>query len=334
MTLLNGFSAKRMLRPMAAACVFAFAAWRAVAQDLPICPDCGREAASGQTTCPSCGAALPKTDAPAPQPEKADKPDDKAPVSARAAAAADVAEARRVLSSDQALAVILYRNAQALLAAGADEGFDEKAARQLAAELAKAREAFENAFSSSARKAALLRAKPKAEDFFRGSGRTPLGQAWVPLDWPQKLSPVAIAAVRRSIPLQCVACGGSGIDLCKKCGGSGKVRCRNSACKNGWVSRKPTNSLTPKNDIVIRDKCPECRGTTFVACTDCAGRGASACKKCGGGGEAPVCKGCQGTGLEPCRECAKKGVTPDCPTCRGTGSALCRKCGGDGRTPR
>ena len=334
MTFPYGFSAKRMLRPLAAMCVFVFAAWRVAAQDLPVCPDCGREAALGQATCPSCGAALPKTAAPAPQPVKADKPATKEPVPARTAAAADVNEARRVLPSDPAQAVILLRNAQALLAAGSDAGFDEKAARQLAAELGKARETFENAFSPAARNTAFLRAKPKAEDFFRGSGRTPLGLAWVPLDWPQTLSPVAIAAVRRAIPRPCVACGGSGIDPCRKCGGTGKVRCRNSACKNGWVSRKPTNSLTPKNDIVIRDKCPECHGTTFVKCADCAGRGATTCRKCGGDGEAPLCKGCQGTGLETCKECAKKGVSPDCPVCRGTGSALCKKCGGDGRTAK
>lgn len=335
---LSGLGARRTSRLVAVACAFSFALL-ALGEDLLICPECGREGEAGQAVCTACGAAFPHQAAPKPEASgTAGKRGQTATASVTTtparAAAADVAEARRVRGGDPALAVVLYRNAQALLAAAIGPDFNARAAKTIADELAQAREDFNDSVPASGRKAALLRAQRQAEDFFRGAGRTPLGRIWVPLDWPGALEPPALAAVRHALQPVCAQCGGSGGTACRSCGGSGRVACRASGCRNGWVSRKQTNTLTPNTGLTIREKCPECHGTARVACKECAGRGALLCKKCGGTGEAPACTGCQGTGLEPCRECARKGPNPDCVQCKGTGQTLCKKCGGDGRTPK
>lgn len=323
--------AKRALRLMAAMCVFLLFSSVAIAEELLICSECGREGEAGQSACSSCGAHF----APSKAPVEADAP--KKALSSSAtdvmkAASADVAEARRVASENGALAIILYRNAQALLAAESGEDFEAKAARMLADELKRTRDGFYESVAPSRRSAALRKARREAEDYFRSVGRTPFGSVWVPLDWPQSLMPASLAAIRHAMQPRCVKCEGAGVDPCNKCGGAGRVKCRGPKCKNGFVERRNPNSLTPKTDLVIRDKCPVCKGTARDLCVDCAGKGVRPCKKCDGSGEAPMCKDCQGTGLEACRICTKNPPKEDCVFCKGSLRALCRKCGGDGKT--
>lgn len=328
-----GLFAKRTLRQVVGTCAFCFIAGLSFADDLKICSECGREGEADATMCSACGAVFQAPSASETGDKKSDTPQEKA-TSAMSAAAKDVAEARRVAEDNPALALVLYRNAQALLASESGANFNDKAGKTLAEELKKARASFNADCAPAVRQAALVKAQHMAEDYFRSAGRTPMGRAWVPLDWPQRLSPQAVAAVRHALQPVCASCGGDGFDPCRKCGGAGRVPCDEPGCKNGWISRKPTDSLVPKNDIMIRDKCPVCKGTAFKACKECASRGVIPCKKCGGTGEAPICKGCQGTGLEPCRDCQKSPKGKDCVLCGGTGEMPCKKCGGDGRTAK
>ena len=238
-------------------------------------------------------------------------------------------------AGDIAAAFALYRNAQALLASGAGAPPSEKSLHAIAAEAAKAEAAFNAATPAPRRTQALSAAARSLESFFRGEGRIPLGRAWIPADWPSALSPPAIAAVRLSLPPRCSHCAGTGSTPCRSCGGSGTAPCKAQGCKNGWITRKPANTLSPKTDIAIREHCPICGGTGKVRCNTCAGRGGAACAKCGGTGDAPLCKGCHGSGLVDCRDCARTGaLNPNCPTCRGSGKSLCNKCGGDGHASK
>lgn len=347
--------AKRALRPVAVACVFAFtglwpAATQGQAADEAVilqCPACGREAQGDARFCPACGAGLRKSggdDAPAPDAgaaadsgaggEESSAPS--AAVSSGAkAAAADVAEARkRGAGKEKAAALLLLRNAQTLLAAKTDGEIPAKSARTLASELEQAKADFDASVPPSRRSQALASAARSLEDYFRGQGRVPMGRAWVPSDWPGALTPDVIALVRVSLPLPCALCRGSGAVQCRTCGGSGHVPCKATGCKNGFVFVKPRNSLAPKSDLTVKERCPVCGGRAAVSCKACGGKGATTCRSCGGEGLAPSCNSCGGTGLVVCRDCLQKGVRPDCPACKGTGNKLCGKCGGDGRTPR
>lgn len=348
--------ARRAPRSLAAVRAFAFAcallaAPAAFSEDLAICPECGRESDLAASFCSSCGAALRAGQGTAAQ--DATSPGDAAAASGTAAAAADgaqlrrsepeavsaakaaardVAEARRRGSAgDVAAAFALFRNAQALLASGAGPALSANAARTLADEAEAARLEFCGKFPASRRQAAAAAGMRAAETYFRGEGRVRLGGAWVPSGWVTSLPPPSLAAIRLSVPPFCAACSGAGFIPCRTCAGTGSVPCKAKGCVGGRVERKPVNSLTPKSDFSIREKCPVCGGTARVACGTCAGRGRDPCRKCGGTGDAPVCKGCAGTGLQDCRQCLKKGIDPECPLCAGTGKVLCGKCGGDGR---
>lgn len=329
----SGLISKRMLRLLACTCAFCFIATAASSEELRICPECGREGAADAEACESCGAKYAPPAASSVSDSDDGKKKTEEATSSIAAVKKDVAEARRVLDANPALALVIYRNAQALLAADGLT-FNAKAAKILVEELKTARSRFNSDVNPVNRKAALAKARREAEDYFRSVGRTPMGRVWVPIDWPGTLMPRAIAAVRSSLQPDCSQCGGEGGVPCKTCGGAGRVPCNGTGCKNGWVMRKPTNSLTPSTDLTIREKCPVCKGTAFVGCKACASRGAIACKKCGGSGEAAICSGCQGSGLEPCTECRKKPKGSECVLCRGQGEMLCRKCGGDGRVAK
>lgn len=347
-------SARRAPRPWAAACAFVFACaaflapgpFSTFADALSICSECGRESDVSASFCSHCGAALSGAPRPDSQDASAVAEADADSASANTAksasvqdvasgakaAARDWAEARkRRDAGDVAAAFALLRNAQALLAANAGPAPSANAARSLAAEAEVARREFDEKFPAARRQAAITAGLRSAETYFRGEGRVRLGNAWVPSGWVSALPPPSIAAIRTSLPPVCSACAGVGSTPCRSCAGSGTTPCKANGCNGGWVVRKPTNSLTPKTDIAIREKCPVCRGTARVSCRDCAGAGRAICKKCGGTGDAPVCKACAGTGLADCRQCLKKGPDPDCPLCAGTGKVLCPKCGGDGR---
>lgn len=326
--------AERALRLMAAMCAFLLFSCYSLADELLICSECGREGESGQTACASCGAGFAPSSLPKAEDlsKKAAKP---AATEVMKAVAADVAEARRVSAENGALAIVLYRNAQALLAAESGADFEARAAQLLVAELQRTRDGFNGSVAPSRRGAAMRKARREAEDYFRSVGRTPFGAVWVPLDWPQTLAPPSLAAIRHAMQPRCVKCDGSGGESCNKCGGSGRVKCRVPKCKNGFIERRNPNSLTPKTDLVMRDKCPHCRGTAKSSCIDCSGKGVRPCKKCDGSGDTPMCKDCQGSGLEACHICTKRNPKEqpkeNCSFCKGSLRVLCGKCGGDGK---
>lgn len=353
------FAMNRTVRFLTALCFFALIAVSAPAllsasQDNPVgslllCSECGREPPTGALFCPSCGASLPLagadgTNSSIATDDKSNFSPDNATSASYAgietssgakAAVRDASEARkRQNTGDLAAAVLLYHNAQALLMANAGPAPSAASLRTLASETATAEETFNNAVRVSRRAAALAAASHSLESYYRGEGRTPLGRVWVPADWPSLLAPPAIVAIKLALPTRCDSCQGSGSTPCRSCGAQGSVPCKFQGCKNGWVTRKPTNTLSPKTDLNIREKCPACRGSARVPCRDCAGRGSIPCKQCGGSGDAPVCKACGGLGLTSCKACAKSGIRPDCPVCRGTGMALCGKCNGDGHQQR
>lgn len=362
MTSPTALIARRTLRPLAAACALLFVLLLAGApaangEIAPrICQDCGREETAEASFCSHCGARLPPlapesgessvqygdgVSASVPASVAADAhagPAPDAPAAAtkcQAAAKADVSEARRrAEAGDHAAAFILFRNAQALLASGAGGMPNVASSRALAAETERARNAFCKAIPPAGRMRAEADAMRALEGYFRGESRIPLGRAWVPADWPALLPPPDLAAVMISLPAVCKACGGSGATPCRTCGGRGRVHCSATGCKGGFVFVKPRNSLTPKNDIVVKEKCRLCGGSALVQCGQCMGRGAVNCAKCGGAGEAPACNACNGAGLDFCKKCARDGVSPDCPQCKGSGRVLCRKCGGGGRTQK
>lgn len=315
------------------------------AEPLRICPACGREDLKGVEKCPFCGAQLPPLVSSKPQApvEQEKSPDLHA--GAFEEASKDVIEARKCCAEKPAVAIALYENALALLAADLGDDFNVKAARQIQKELVKCRERVKAAVGGSflAHQKIMSEGRRDAVVFFKAQGRVPFGRVWVPSDWPSRLPPPNLAAVRHGLQPVCKACNGLGAVPCKKCKGTGRIPCDNPGCKQGWIYSKSANSLggtgkRASSALTTRSRCPVCNGTAFRPCTECQGTGRTICGKCGGNGEAPICAACQGTGLLPCKKCARaieKGERdkpfPNCLECRGSGEVLCRKCGGDGR---
>jgi hypothetical protein len=171
----------------------------------------------------------------------------------------------------------------------------------------------------------------------RAAGRVEMGRAWVPADWPARLTLRQTAAVRRAWPPSCAACGGLGREDCRACGGKGRVPCNGEGCKQGWVDRLPSNTLTPKTALKIREPCPVCQGTANMPCAACRGEGFGVCRVCGSSGQLPDCRTCGGEGVRTCTRCKGAGVFgagAACPDCRGQGLTLCPACHGDGCAKR
>lgn len=323
------------------------------ADPLRICPACGREDLKGLAKCASCGAALPplpgKAEAsPAEKGEESDLTGEASSTGAFAAAAKDVAEARARRIEDPGAALALYENALALLAADSGENFNERAAEQIETELEKCRAHLKEIARGSfvGLQKPILDGSRSAAVFFKAEGRKPFGRVWVPADWPSRLSPASLAAVRHALQPVCKGCNGFGTVPCAKCKGKGRVPCDYPGCKQGWIAAETRNNLggtgrRSSATLKTRERCPLCKGTAFRPCPGCRGTAQAICKKCGGNGEAPLCQACQGMGVVTCKKCARaieKGERetplPGCLDCRGTGEVLCRKCGGDGRIRR
>ena len=324
-----------------------------LAEPLRICPACGREDLKGVEKCPYCGAQLPPLPKTAPVakpvvPESSSGEKSPGVTGAFEEATKDVVEARARCANDPEASFALYENALALLAADLGDDFNARAARQIEEELDKCRERLKSAVRGSflAHQKLMLEGRHAAARFFKSQGRVPFGRVWVPSDWPSRLSPPQLAAVRHALQPVCKACNGLVAVPCSKCNGQGSIPCNYPGCKNGWVYSKTHNSLggTGRHGstaLTTRTRCPLCHGRSLQLCPDCQGSGRAVCKKCGGNGEAPVCTACQGTGLAVCKKCSRaieKGERtkpcPDCMDCRGSGKILCPRCGGDGRIRR
>lgn len=326
----------RRLSLLALAAALCASAW---ADDLRICPSCGREDEAGLEKCAACGATLPpvkKEEAPAVVAPEVPAASSSA-TNAFAEASRDVAEARRCRKESPDRALVLYENALALLSAEAGGDFNAKAAAAVAKEIEALRmETKARTPVVSTRRLLRQRATSEAAIFFKSVGRVSCGRAWVPAGWLDNLEPAQIAAVRQTLPPPCRECAGMGFETCRSCNGRGKQTCKNNGCNQGWIYDKSANDLSPKTALKLRHKCPVCNGTTFAPCDTCNGAGAVICRKCGGSGEAPACTSCHGSGLMDCRECKrstyrKTNADEPCRVCKGTHQALCTRCGGDGR---
>ncbi len=309
-------------------CAFTFLQLTSFAAELAICPDCGREGDIAYGKCKVCDVPFASSEKEEETVAERKKPQI---TDALKAAAEDVKKAQKEENDDIASAIIIYRNAQALLVSESGKEFEAAAAKKIGASLNKITEIFEEDYNSQTRNAMLIKAERKAEDYFRSVGRIPCGRVWVPSDWPELLGPHAIANIRHAIQPACPGCGGLGREPCKKCRGSAREVCKYKNCKDGWIIVKNQNKLATNTDLVKRKKCPLCKGTAIVRCESCNGNGGVACKKCQGTGLAPLCKSCSGSGLLPCKPCSKDGVRPNCVLCKGESQTLCTKCGGDGR---
>lgn len=320
---------KRTIRLRALACAFVFCTGLAFSDELIICSECGREGSEGEKVCKVCGAVLDGVEDDSGATE--DVVLTSSVKSATEAAKEDVAEARRLLQSNPDIAVALLRNAQALLASDIGEDFNDAAAKALEKEFKTAASLFNDAFRPMERSAVLAKARSKCAPILARYGRIRFGNAFVPNEWITELKPQQLAAIRLALQVPCAQCAGSGAKQCKDCKGQGSTPCKASGCQKGWISKKQTNALNAKNALMVREKCPSCKGKAAIVCNTCHRRGFVPCNKCQGSGDAPICGNCQGLGIEPCPNCSRKNGVDDCIRCKGTKQALCKKCGGDGR---
>ena len=166
----------------------------------------------------------------------------------------------------------------------------------------------------------------------QAAGRVACGRAWLPPDLLAQLSVKEQALVRTACPTPCAGCTGIGIQDCQHCKGSGRIKCSNGGCVNGWITRKESNTLTPKVAVSRKERCAVCQGAGIVPCSDCRGVGTIPCKTCNGSGRNAVCLDCGGQGWAPCSKCQGAGTVggKPCPDCHGAGDRLCPKCHGEG----
>ncbi len=183
----------------------------------------------------------------------------------------------------------------------------------------------------------LLQARREFALLQQGARRVAVGRAWVPADWPDRLTARQTAALRRANAEPCPRCTGFGECDCATCKGVGRVACTARGCRHGWVERQPSNTLTPKSVLKTRVPCPTCQGSAQVACLTCHGDGRTTCTACNGSGQPPRCRACGGEGLTPCRRCQGQGGEAGgaaCRACGGEGVLLCATCRGDGCAAR
>lgn len=179
----------------------------------------------------------------------------------------------------------------------------------------------------------LLQARREFALLQQGAGRAAVGRVWVPAGWPARLTARQTAALRRANAEPCNRCVGFGETDCTACKGIGRVACTARGCRQGWVERQPSNTLTPKSVLKTRAPCPNCQGAAQVACLTCHGDGRATCPSCNGSGQSPRCRACGGEGLIPCRRCRGARIESDgtaCRACGGEGVSLCATCRGDG----
>jgi len=161
----------------------------------------------------------------------------------------------------------------------------------------------------------------------------PVGEAWVPEDVADRMTPRQAASVKRATALPCPECQGLGRESCGECEGRRRIDCTNPDCEDGWVMVESGGRLGSGTRIQRRMKCEVCGGRGEGWCTECGGQGSVACRACAGSGERPLCRSCGGQGWGPCRQCGGNGTLrgDPCPYCAGSGAAECSACRGDGR---
>ena len=345
-----------------------FVAATLFAQGLIICPQCGREARGGETTCRHCRAALPVARPPAPpkpagtQPPPPPPPDFELARVLPGRVAADLAEAKRLLESEPGTALGYYQNAFALHRLSLDVS----------------------------RRAGKAGGPPLDKEIVEGmrNALSRLQHGWVKCPRCKGTGHKDMRLKQRDghevkgPKMKCPACEGRGrragrIDpaltkaavlrgantFMKKRLAAGDEKlgrvCLPSGCKRLLSNRQMALVLSavpapcPDCGRSGREPCTKCRGTGLTRCT------ANGCQKghiqehrksthgviratrmneqpfndlcsvCAGTGEVP-CRFCNGTGGQPCRKCGGSGEAQTCRKCAGTGIVTCNKCKGIG----
>jgi hypothetical protein len=183
---------------------------------------------------------------------------------------------------------------------------------------------------------ALAQGRRDFELLEQAAGRVTVGRAWVPPALAAQLDLAGQVLLRTAAAAPCTACLGIGRQTCTVCRGLGRTKCRQTGCEDGWVVRKPTNTLASKNALRQRVACSACQGTGWSACATCRASGAVVCSACQGSGQPPRCNRCGGEGTVACTRCRGSGRVGEavCDSCHGTQRVLCTTCHGEGRLSR
>ncbi len=179
-------------------------------------------------------------------------------------------------------------------------------------------------------------AQHRAAQLFHGAGRVPVGNAWIPPEWMERLDLRSEVSIRRATALPCGVCMEGRVEDCRRCRGTGHVRCSREGCRDGWFALPPQAGLAGTAGLLAHRRCPGCNGTAWTACTECRGSGGTSCRHCDGAGHRPVCSRCSGEGLLPCRVCGGSAQSRGsaCTRCHAVGLTRCPSCHGDGRAAR
>lgn len=325
----------------------------AAAQGLPrICGSCGREDTTGASHCRHCQAGLPE----APDAKPAAPPESGAAAASGSrdaalfeAARADVQAARGEAARRPAVALALFDNARALLAAADPASLPAETGETLLAEIQPCR--------------AALAGTQQRCPACSGSGRRQIRIARL-ADTRADEAPAT-----REMGQACPACGGRGVipgsrDVeavrllilqGRREAGLMLQTAGRVAAGRAWIPSAWPRERTPAQLAAIRK-------TLAASCPSCAGLGVMTCRKCAGTGRQPCanrqcrdgwieqetgntlsprtaltrrvrCPFCEGTGRTDCQTCRGQGCVA-CGDCRGTGlAAPCRACGGEGVAP-
>ncbi|MDD4018451.1 MAG: hypothetical protein PHV28_10965 [Kiritimatiellae bacterium] len=332
------------------------------AQELVICPACGREAKAGAAACGHCSAALPaakgdggKAAAPAAPAEN-----NAAPVGRDAAAVvgACVRQARGLEEKQPEVALCYYQNALALMRLVSPSG---------------------DAGQEDAREAILAGNGRVLETLLRG--RVPCRRCQGTGKYQLDLGKVDRAkGVKAVSGVACPACKGFGffpgvreVAKVKMAILQGRQEFERRQMVSGDV--KVGRAFVPvalekllntrQRALVMTgmpQPCPECQLTARQACSTCRGSGwvkcdyagcvkgevkearapgsrqakrmnedlPKKCPRCEGLAEVP-CGTCKGNRCVACAKCDGSGLAPRCARCTGTGLSACAKCKGTGQ---
>ncbi len=321
----------------------------AVRGQLRICGSCGREDSAGGAVCTACQTPLPDIPPPPAPADNAAEGQEPSPAATLAAGAfeqarLDVLAARGEESRRPEVALALYGNARALLAAIDPTNLPPATGQSVLEGLQRCRVA--------------LAVTGQACPACSGSGRRQVVF--------QQLAGGSADATTRSTSAACATCGGTGAvsgtrdveaarllilqgrrEAGMRLQAAGRV-----AAGSAWIPKAWAQELMPRQLAAIRRiaaaDCQACAGIGLERCKACAGTGRKPCtnRKCRDGWveEKPgntltpqtalarrvKCPVCQGTGAVNCQPCRGKGAVA-CARCKGAGlAAPCRTCGGEG----
>ena len=340
----------------------------AVRGQLRICGSCGREDTTGGAVCAYCEARLPEAVRPPVPPAGGAPGEPEASPETRLAARVfeqarlDVLAAREEEPRRPEVALALYENARALLAAADPTHLPPESGPAVLDGLQRCR--------------GVLAVTGQACPACGGSGR----QQIVLQQLAGGTGVGADAPATRATGAACPVCGGKGTvsgtrevettrllllqgrrEAGLRLQAAGRV-----AAGRAWIPPEWARELMPRALAAIRRTaaagCPACAGIGLARCRDCTGTGRQPCanRSCRDGWveetsgntltpktaltrrvKCPVCQGaaavacttCRGTGAVACGDCKGTGLAAPCRACGGEGVVPCRLCRSRRPTP-